>query len=187
MMYLFGGRNYKQQGYVFGLWCLNLESFNWKRQELKGYSPSPRENACLVLHQRSMIVLYGGRYEDSNLNDLHIYRIENKVWIQIEETSYDLKISCRLKPALASHGDFLYLFGGERMVASEDGVSNHLLDDFYQLRLLYRPMSTKPDVWIKQIITNTRPARRVGTFVSLSDKYLMLWGGDNYYQGATTC
>jgi hypothetical protein len=67
------------------------------------------------------------------------------------------------------------------MVAREDGVSNHLLDDFYQLRFLYRPMSTKPDVWIKQIITNTRPARRVGTFISLSDKYLMLWGGDNYY------
>jgi hypothetical protein len=96
-----------------------------------------------------MIVLYGGRYEGNNLNDLHIYRIENKVWIQIEETNYDLKISCRLKPALASQGDFLYLFGGERMIANEDKVTNHLLDDFYQLRFLYRPMSTKPDVWIK--------------------------------------
>lgn len=176
-MYLFGGKNYKNDGYVVGLWCLNLESFNWKRQELKGYSPSPRENASLVLHQRSMIVLYGGRNEGNNLNDLHIYRIENKVWIQIEETSYDMKISCRLKPALASQGDFLYLFGGERMIAHEDSVTNLLLDDFYQLKFLYRPMSTKPDVWIKEIITNTKPAKKVGTFLNLNDKYLMLWGG----------
>lgn len=165
---------------------MNLESFNWKRQELKGYSPSPRENAALVLHQRSMIVLYGGRNEGNNLNDLHIYRIENKVWIQIEESSYDLKVSCRLKPALASQGDYLYLFGGERMIADEDNMTNLLLDDFYQLRFLYRPMSTKPDVWIKEIITNVKPAKKVANFININEKYLMLWGGDNFYNGKNT-
>jgi Galactose oxidase, central domain len=75
MMYLFGGKNYKTNEYINGLWCLNLESFNWKRQELKGYSPSLRENASLVLHQRNMIILYGGRHANNNLNDLHIYKI----------------------------------------------------------------------------------------------------------------
>jgi len=42
MMYLFGGKNYKNGNYIVGLWCLNLESFNWKRQELKCSSPPPR-------------------------------------------------------------------------------------------------------------------------------------------------
>jgi len=42
MMYLFGGSNYKNGTHIIGLWCLNLESYNWKRQELKGYSPPPR-------------------------------------------------------------------------------------------------------------------------------------------------
>lgn len=32
MMYLFGGKNYKDNAYIAGLWCLNLESSNWKRQ-----------------------------------------------------------------------------------------------------------------------------------------------------------
>jgi hypothetical protein len=71
------------------------------------------------------------------------------MWIQIEESSYDMKISCRLRPALASQGDHLYLFGGERMIASEDKTTNLLLDDFYQLRFLNRPMSSKPDVWVR--------------------------------------
>ena len=63
MMYVFGGRNYTNGSYIGGLWCLNLESYNWKRQELKCYSPIPREFANFVLHQRSSLVLYGGRHE----------------------------------------------------------------------------------------------------------------------------
>jgi hypothetical protein len=112
MMYLFGGRSYGDGSYVAGLWCLNLESYNWKRQELKGYSPQPREFASMVLHQRSSLVLYGGRHGSDNLNDFHIYRIENKLWLQVDENSYDLKIPCRLRPALCSQGDHLFLFGG---------------------------------------------------------------------------
>jgi hypothetical protein len=68
----------------------------------------------MVIYQRSMIVLYGGRTQGNNLNDLHVYRIENKLWVQIEENSYDFRITSRLKPALASLGDHIYLFGGER-------------------------------------------------------------------------
>jgi hypothetical protein len=41
------------------------------------------EHASLVLHQRNIIVLYGGRNNGQNLNDFHIYKIENKLWIQI--------------------------------------------------------------------------------------------------------
>lgn len=84
MMYIFGGKNYKTNEYLSGLWCLNLESYNWKRQELKGYYPSPREHAVMVLHQRSSLILYGGRNGRENLNDFHIYRIDNKMWLQIE-------------------------------------------------------------------------------------------------------
>lgn len=60
-----------------------------------------------------------------------------------------MKIPCRLKPAITSQGDYIYIFGGERMIAYQDTVKNCLLDDFYQIKLLYRPMSTKPDVWVK--------------------------------------
>lgn len=179
MMYLFGGRNYKTGAYLSGLWCLNLESFNWKRQELKGYVPVHREHAVMVLHQRSSIVLYGGRYQNENLNDLHIYRIDNKMWVQVDSNSYDLKISCRLKPALCSQGDYLYLFGGERRLFQGSTPKNTLLRDFYQLKVINRPMSTRPDVWVKEIITNYSPTERTGTLINLADRYLALWGGHN--------
>lgn len=65
------------------------------------------------------------------------------------------------------------------MISNEDGVENVLLNDFYQLKFLNRPMSSKPDLWIKEIITSFRPSERASTFVNLNDKYLMLWGGDN--------
>lgn len=72
------------------------------------------------------------------------------------------------------------------MVADEDKTVNLLLDDFYQLKFIYRPMNTKPDVWIKEIITNTKPSKKVGSFINLNEKYLMLWGGENYYNGKIT-
>lgn len=118
MMYLYGGKNYKTNEYIQGLWCLNLESYNWKKQEVKGYSPLSREHAVMVLHQRSTLLMYGGRLGKENLNDFNIYRIDNKIWLQIEESSYDFKIACRLKPAICSQGDYLYFFGGERMIAN---------------------------------------------------------------------
>jgi hypothetical protein len=87
----------------------------------------------MVLYQRSMIVLYGGRAHGNNLNDLHVYRIENKGWLQIEESNYDFRIMCRLKPALACMGDHIYLFGGERQVSEGSVTSSVLLNDFYQV------------------------------------------------------
>lgn len=69
------------------------------------------------------------------------------------------------------------------MVTSEYGTVNVLMKDFYQLKLLNRPMSSRPDVWVKEIITNYGPTERVATFVNIGDKYLMLWGGENSMRG----
>jgi hypothetical protein len=62
---------------------------------------------------------------------------------------------------------------------------NILQKDFYQLRLINKPMSNKPDVWIKQIITNYGPNEKVASFVMVGEKYLVLWGGDNKLGGET--
>ena len=122
----------------------------------------------MIVHQRNSIVLYGGRYNQENLNDIHLYKIENKSWTQIEETSYDMKIPCRLKPALISHGEFIYLFGGERQTTSyHNQLETQLLDDFYQIKILHKPMNSKPDIWSKQIITQYRPAPRLANFLNI--------------------
>ncbi len=182
MMYLFGGKNYKTGGYLSGLWCLNLQSYNWKKQELKGYSPGAREHAALVLHQRSSIILYGGKNGQHILNDFHIYRIQNKMWVQLDEATYDIKISARLKPTLCSLQDNLYLFGGQGFTSQGEPI---LLNDFYQLKLLFRPMSTRPDLWVREIITNCGPTQRIAQFINIpnNDNYLLLWGGQNSVGG----
>ena len=90
-----------------------------------------------------------------------------------------MKISCRLRPALCSHGDHLFLFGGERMTITEEGTKNELLKDFYQIKVVQKPMSSRPDLWVKNIITNSSPSERVATFVNVAERYLVLWGGRN--------
>ena len=79
------------------------------------------------------------------------------MWLQVEESSYEFKLPCRLKPALCSFGDHLYLFGGERMINEGSKSVNVLLKDFYQLKVVNRPMSSKPDLWVKNIITEYSP------------------------------
>ena len=65
------------------------------------------------------------------------------------------------------------------MSMTKNGSKNTLLKDFYQIKVIQRPMSSRPDLWVKNIITNESPNERVSTFVNLTDKYLMLWGGRN--------
>jgi hypothetical protein len=47
-------------------------------------------------------------------------------------------------------------------------------------------MSTRPDVWIKEIITNSIPPPRVASFATLAERYLILWGGENIVQDERT-
>lgn len=35
------------------------------------------------------------------------------------------------------------------MITTDFGTENVLMNDFYQLKLLNRPMSSRPDVWVK--------------------------------------
>jgi hypothetical protein len=58
-------------------------------------------------------------------------------------------------------------------------TTNYLLSDFYQIRIINRPMSSQPDLWVKVIIAGHGPTERVATFVNLNERYLMLWGGHN--------
>ena len=90
-----------------------------------------------------------------------------------------MKIPCRLRPGICSHGDHIYFFGGEQATISEEGMNYKCLDDFYQIKLINRPMSNSPDLWVKNVITSTSPQERVANLVNCGDKYLVLWGGSN--------
>lgn len=46
-------------------------------------------------------------------------------------------------------------------------IDNILQKDFYQLKLINKPMSNKPDIWIKQIITNYGPNEKIASFATL--------------------
>ena len=178
-MVVVGGSNYQTGEYLSGLWVLTIDSSNkatWKKQDSKGYCPSPRQHAALTAHQRNILIVYGGEHEGQTLNDCYIYRTDNKVWVAIDEYSYDMRIPCRLKPALCSLNDHLYLFGGERTILEQDEVNHEPMGDFYQIRMLNRPMNTRLDVWVKKIIGKVEPSARVGQLVTLSEKVLVLWG-----------
>jgi len=44
------------------------------------------------------------------------------------------------------------------MQLTEEGdTENVLLKDFYQIKVINRPMSSRPDLWVKSIITNYSP------------------------------
>jgi len=62
-------------------------------------------------------------------------------------------------------------------------TTNSLQKDFYQLRLINKPMSNKPDIWIKQIITNYGPTEKIASFVTIGEKYLLLRGPENKMGG----
>lgn len=80
-----------------------------------------------------------------------------------------MKIPCRLKPALVSQGQYIYLFGGQRQTTSQENhLETTLLDDFYQIKFLHKPMNSKPDIWAKQIITQYKPAPRVANFININ-------------------
>ena len=181
-MFLVSGRNYRTDEYLLGVWSTTIDSSNkatWKRQDIKGYSPGPRQHAAFVAHQRSTIILYGGEHRGEVLNDCHIYRTDNKLWVAIDEYSYDMRLECRLKPGLCSLNDHLYLFGGEKSVLVQDEVQYEPLNDFHQIRLLNRPMNSRLDVWVKRIVTHYGPTPRVGSLLAASERVLFLWGGDN--------
>lgn len=68
------------------------------------------------------------------------------------------------------------------MRLTEEGTENVLLGDFYQIKVINRPMSSRPDLWVKSIITNYAPTEKAATFVNVADRYLMLWGGQNQHE-----
>jgi hypothetical protein len=41
-MYLFGGKNGKEGNCLNELWTMNLDSFNWRKQDQKGIIPAKR-------------------------------------------------------------------------------------------------------------------------------------------------
>lgn len=176
VMFLFGGKNQQTGEYLNQIWGLNLESLNWKKPDLKGHSPQPREFASMLLHSKNFILVYGGRAHGKNLNDMHVLKVDAKIWLHVSPESYEFKVPCRLRPAICSYGDYIYLFGGEREVADKSLLKREYLQDFYQLRLINRS-STRIDVWTKKILTSFHPSARAAVLTPYNDKYLLLYGG----------
>ncbi|XP_031564437.1 tip elongation aberrant protein 1-like [Actinia tenebrosa] len=77
---IFGGRDSVSRRH--DIYILDTESMAWESVETKGRQPEPRSfHACTLVGNR--MVVFGGRgMADQHFNDLHIFDIDKREWLQ---------------------------------------------------------------------------------------------------------
>ncbi|CAI2383309.1 unnamed protein product [Moneuplotes crassus] len=69
--------------------------FQWERMETQGISPSPRYQHCVEYYDKmNFLIIYGGKGTSEGkevLNDLHLLRMDNLMWIKVNLRGMELK------------------------------------------------------------------------------------------------
>ena len=107
-IYMFGGED---SGVKFNdLWKYDLDTQNWELVLGFGSIPEARSrHACDS--EGDIIIVWGGRGEFGELNDLHKYNSLAKVWTKIEKANEESPTS-RSGACIAVSLPFLFVFGG---------------------------------------------------------------------------
>ena len=164
LLYIFGGQNsVTQQFRPSELMVINLDTSSAKRLETKGTPPDPCINPNLLFLNKATIILYGGQtiskttWRHEYANDIHIYKLDSRTWIKTED-NYKDKLPTLMSPfLLALTENQLYLFGGSREVALNDGDPTVVLTpnkELFKLKPISKITSPKPDVLIRKIFAS---------------------------------
>lgn len=168
-MYVFGGRNAERKR-TNELYYLDLEpndegEYTWTRLAADGAVPPPREGACAVCHDGSLMV-FGGRGSGARYNDLFFYDPKSNMWSQ--PTTMGSSPSPRCNAALAAHGGMLFVHGGQ---------ANFLCADLFALNL--REM-----MWLEVATLGAVPSAVHHHIATVRDGCLNIFGGVNELGGA---
>ncbi|XP_069493505.1 kelch domain-containing protein 2 isoform X2 [Ambystoma mexicanum] len=89
---------------------LDLDTFTWQRPITTGKLPSPRAaHACAAVGNRGYV--FGGRYQDSRLNDLYYLNFETWEWNEVK-TQGLCPVGRSWHSLTRISSDCLFLFGG---------------------------------------------------------------------------
>jgi N-acetylneuraminic acid mutarotase len=108
-MYVFGG--FSGDEYLNDLHEFDLEKETWTEitHLCKGDIPAPRSRFCAAVHGDCMYIL-GGWNKVGYFSDFYMFNFVTRVWTNI--TNSNFKVPSISQYSLASHKDFLYIFGG---------------------------------------------------------------------------
>ena len=172
-MIIFGGNG--STGKLNDLWNFNLNDKKWNRIMAEGYSPKPRDGHLSSLIYKKYMVIYAGLDDkDKVINDICIFDIEKKKWLECElegniSQNKDGQSCCLV-------GDIMYLFGGQG--PEDDEYSNDLV--MLKINIDDNP-KIKPKATISpvEINNNIRPKERAShCCVAYKEQFLIITGGE---------
>ena len=172
-MIIFGGNG--STGKLNDLWNFNFNDKKWSKILVEGLVPCARDGHLSSLIYNKYMIIYGGLNEkDEVTNDIYLFDISNKKWIECEiEGVFPQNIdgqSCCLV------GDKLYLFGGQG--PGDDEYSNDLFTLEFDIdeSFVNRP---KANIALIQISNNLRPKERASqSCVVYKEQFLIIIGGE---------
>lgn len=130
-MILFGGAKSVNSNFNT-VHSLNLKTWKWDLLNNFGQVPSPRCKHSCSVHEGKMYI-FGGKSEDSFLNDLYSYHFSSNQW---EKIYYSEDLLPRKTHSSIVYNNGMYIFGGE-VVKHDEGrqYSNDFLRfDFHHKR-----------------------------------------------------
>lgn len=90
-MYIFGGKDNNDK-MLNDMWRLNLSTHTWEKvnyDETAASTPRGRQGHSMSVY-RNQVIVFGGLYEITReLNDFHIFNIENNEWKRLFRTTND--------------------------------------------------------------------------------------------------
>jgi hypothetical protein len=172
-MIIFGGNG--STGKLNDLWNFNFNDKKWNKISVEGVVPCARDgHLSSLIYNKYMIIYAGLDDKDEVINNIFLFDINNKKWIECEiEGIFPQNIdgqSCCLV------GDKLYLFGGQS--PGDDEYSN----DLYTLEFdIDETFVNKPkaNISLVSISNNVRPKERASqSCVVYKDQFLIIIGGE---------
>lgn len=119
-------------------------------QEGNGAEPSVRYGHAALLHDRSMIVTHGyyhsSKFASCFQSDTWAFDVDTHEWQQLLDSSSSVP-TARFEHAVASDGEFMYMFGGTDGGARLNGGKTFLFGPEAEMNDLWRVNLNAPEQW----------------------------------------
>ena len=103
--------------FLVSFFLANVESTKWRswlgqNTFVDGTSPAGRKGGQIMTTLNEKLYLFGGAEGSGYLNDLHIYYIKSRTWVDVTDKVQGIPPSPRQGHAFKAQEGKLYLFGG---------------------------------------------------------------------------
>lgn len=166
----FSGSPYASEGNVTNeTWIFDENSENWARYNAAN-SPRSRTGAAMVyVQQLNGVVLFGGRYGDRALNDMHVF--DGNTWTEIDQGNNRPRGVCLHDIAYDENRRKIVLFGG--------GIFNNGVRSPVNTTWEYDIMENEWELMIGNQINLPSPRMGHKMIYDRSRRRVILYGGEN--------